>query len=155
MDVRANRTHALLLALIVVLLAAFAYQRHVTSTKLAAYVAAQERVSTTFGAIDSRLDEAYDARAKSIVGLAADAMESAGREDLTFLASPGEMQAIEAAVEWTDSPQSAEAARNEVGLTATDDAFTVATRSESGRVYSYERTPSGAVTRTCGPGCSW
>ena len=103
-------------------------------------------------------DRATGATAQSLLRMGATAFESAAVEPESYAAvTTAELEAVEPAVTWTTAAD-AQASADAITVSGVSPAgYTLSTVSESGVVYEFVKDLAGspAVTRTCGPDCSW
>ncbi len=95
------------------------------------------------------------AAAEALLRSASAAMESLLAERQTLDGAVAALPGIEPNIQWM-SGGVADASRNQVAVTVTGPfAYSLSSAVPGGPAYLYTRDPAGAVTRSCGPGCSW
>ena len=98
---------------------------------------------------------AEDASAQSLLQSGAIAMESLYASSQSFAGGTGAVAQIEPNISWL-STGGASAGANQVALTVpSEQSYALSTTSASGTTFTYSRSATAQVTRTCGPGCTW
>ena len=98
---------------------------------------------------------AEDESAKSLLQSGALAMESLFTGSQSFAGGTGAVAQIEPNISWV-SGGAASAAANQVALTVPDEqSYVLSTMSGSGTTFTYSRSDTVQIRRTCGPGCTW
>ena len=106
------------------------------------------------GVVGSR-HQAEDVSAKSLLQSGALAMESLFTGSQSFAGGIGAVAQIEPNISWMNGG-AASAAANQVALTVPDEqSYVLSTASVSGTTFTYHRSATAHVERTCGPGCAW
>lgn len=147
-----------LLTLIAVLLAAVAVQQYAkarTIDRLMAGQTVQQQFATGVEAASAGAsNERADAEARSRLRNGAILMETYWAEHRNFAASLADLGALDPDLVLVGGA-SGDSAKREVAVEKTDQSYVLRTRSASGRQYEYRRDAKAAVTRSCGPGCTW
>ena len=98
---------------------------------------------------------AEDEKAKLLLQSGALAMESLFTSSQSFSGGMGAAAQIEPNIAWV-SGGAASAAANQVALTVpSEQSYVLSTMSASGTTFTYSRSDTVQVARTCGPGCAW
>ena len=98
---------------------------------------------------------AEDASAKSLLQSGAIAMESLYAGSQSFAGGTGAVAQSEPNIAWVTGG-AATAGANQVALTVpSEHSYVLSTASASGTTFTYSRSDTAQVTRTCGPGCTW
>ena len=98
--------------------------------------------------------QADDVTAKTLLQTAGVTMETLFAQNGSYAAGATGAATIEPNVVWV-AGRAAQAAANQVGVTADETTYVLSSTSASGTTFVYTRDAMGVVTKSCGTGCVW